>query len=152
MTSIRNLALAAVATALCLAGPAARAAADHSSHHPAASASAPGDAQGAAEEASRMDEHMKHMREMHEKMMNAKTPEERSALRAEHMKAMQDGMAMMGGAGAGGGMQCHGAKQGKGAMHDNMAAHHEAIEKRLDMMQSMMQMMLDRLPATPAKQ
>jgi hypothetical protein len=49
-------------------------------------------------------------------------------------------------------MQCHGAKQGKGSMHDNMAAHHEAIEKRLDMMQSMMQMMLDRLPATPAKQ
>jgi len=98
-----------------------------------------------------MDEHMKHMREMHEKMMNAKTPEERSALRAEHMKAMQEGMAMMGGAGAGG-MQCHGAKQGKGSMHDNMAAHHEAIEKRLDMMQSMMQMMLDRLPATPAKQ
>ncbi len=35
------------------------------------------------------------MREMHEKMMNAKSPNERSNLMAEHMKAMRDGMAMM---------------------------------------------------------
>ena len=32
---------------------------------------------------------------MHEKMMNAKTPQERSKLMAEHMKAMQNGMSMM---------------------------------------------------------
>ena len=32
---------------------------------------------------------------MHQKMMNAKTPAERQALMADHMKAMQGGMAMM---------------------------------------------------------
>jgi hypothetical protein len=36
------------------------------------------------------------MQEMHEKMMAARTPAERQALMADHMKAMQDGMAMMG--------------------------------------------------------
>ncbi|MBH2018787.1 MAG: hypothetical protein I8H91_04345, partial [Burkholderiales bacterium] len=45
----------------------------------------------------KMDAQMKTMQAMHEKMMNAKTPEERSQLMAEHMKTMQDGMAMMDG-------------------------------------------------------
>jgi hypothetical protein len=98
-----------------------------------------------------MGEHMKRMHEMHEKMMQASTPEERSALMSEHMKLMQDGMAMMGGMGAGG-MRCQGGKPGKGPMHDNMAAHHEMMEKRMEMMQSMMQMMLDRMSTAPAKQ
>ena len=35
------------------------------------------------------------MRAMHEKMAAAKTPQERQALMAEHMKTMQDGMRMM---------------------------------------------------------
>lgn len=43
----------------------------------------------------RMDMQTRTMQEMHEKMMNAKTPEERSKLMAEHMKSMQDGMKMM---------------------------------------------------------
>ncbi len=38
---------------------------------------------------------MQAMKAMHEKMMNAKTPEERSALMAEHMQTMRDGMGMM---------------------------------------------------------
>ena len=41
------------------------------------------------------DPRMKAMKDMHQKMMNAKTPAERQALMADHMKAMQDGMAMM---------------------------------------------------------
>ena len=45
---------------------------------------------------SKMDAQMKKMREMHEKMVAAKTPEERSKLMAEHVKTMQDGMQMMG--------------------------------------------------------
>ncbi len=40
---------------------------------------------------------MKAMQGMHVKMMNAKIPEDRSNLMAEHMKIMQDGMVMMGG-------------------------------------------------------
>ena len=38
---------------------------------------------------------MTRMREMHEKMLAAKTPEERQELMAEHMKVMQDSMGIM---------------------------------------------------------
>lgn len=68
---------------------------------------------------------MKSMRAMHEKMMAAKTPDERQALMGEHMKAMQDGMAMMG--------QMN-APDGKGGTRMSP----EMIGKRMDMMQMMM--------------
>jgi hypothetical protein len=92
-----------------------------------------------------MDTQMKAMQEMHDKMMAAKTPEERNALMAEHMKTMQDGLAMMNGMSSGGmgGMKC--------GMKGDMAEHHQMMEKRMEMMQSMMQMMMDRLPVTPSK-
>ena len=98
----------------------------------------------------KMDAQMKTMQAMHEKMMNAKTPEERSKLMAEHMKAMQDGMAMMdgmSGAGMGGmkGMQCMQGMQG------DMGTHQQMMEKRMEMMQTMMKMMMDRMPAAPTK-
>jgi hypothetical protein len=92
-----------------------------------------------AERMSKMDAHMKAMREMHDKMARARTPEERNALMADHMKLMQDGMAMMGGMGPGG---MHG-------MGGDMAGHQQMMEKRMEMMQSMMQMMMDRMPAAP---
>ena len=93
----------------------------------------------APDQMARMDAQMKTMRNMHEKMMNAKTPEERNKLMAEHMKAMQDGMAMMGG------------MKGMQGMTGDMGPRPQMMEKRMDMMQSMMQMMMDRLPAEPAK-
>jgi hypothetical protein len=92
-----------------------------------------------------MDKHMQAMREMHDKMARARTPEERNALMAEHMKLMQDGMSMMGGMGPGG-MKGMG---GMGAMSGDMAGHQQMMEKRMEMMQSMMQMMMDRMPAAP---
>ncbi len=97
----------------------------------------------------KMDERMVAMREMHEKMTRARTPEEKSALMAEHMKLMQDGMAMMGGMGPGamGGMD---GMKDKGPMSGDMAMHGQ-MEKRMEMMQSMMQMMMDRMPQSPAK-
>ena len=77
---------------------------------------------------------MKSMKEMHAKMMAAKTVEERQALMGEHMKTMQDGMAMMG--------QMKGEKSGMSP---------DAMGKRMDMMEMMMQMMMDREAAhTPA--
>lgn len=94
-----------------------------------------------------MDTQIKAMREMHEKLVNAKTPEERNALMAAQMKTMQEGMAtmnMMGGAGMGG-MQ--GGKPAPGDMNQRQ----QMMEKRMDMMQSMMQMMVDRIPPAPAK-
>jgi len=80
---------------------------------------------------------MKAMQEMHEKMMNAKTPEERQALMTDHMKAMHDGMGMMKG------------MSGKGAPADITQRQH-TLEKRMDTMQMMMEMMMDRLPPQPA--
>ena len=95
----------------------------------------------------KMDAQMKTMQGMHEKMMSAKTPEERSKLMAEHMKTMQDGMAMMGGM-SGSGM---GDMKSMPGMAGDMGARHQMMEKRMEMMQTMMKMMMDRLPATPAK-
>lgn len=136
----------------------AQAADEHKAHHPAGSTppasaqmKAPAKPMGAGPMAgmTKMDEHMKSMQAMHEKMMAAKTPEERQALMDEHMKLMQDGMGMMQQMGAG--MQGMGGMQGGKGMSSNMAERHQMMEKRMEMMQSMMQMMMDRLPATPTK-
>lgn len=95
----------------------------------------------------RMDAQMKTMREMHEKMISAKTPEERSKLKAEHMKTMQDGMKMMGSM-SGAGM---GDMKGIPGMTGDMGARQQMMEKRMEMMQTMMPMMMDQMPAAPAK-
>ena len=99
---------------------------------------------------------MKAMQEMHQKMMGAKTPEERQALMAEHMKAMQGGMAMMKemhgmpGMGAPGGMAgMAGMGDGKGMPMD-MAKRHQMMTDHMAMMQMMMTMMADRMPPAPA--
>lgn len=136
----------------------AQTAEEHKAHQPAGSAP-PASTQmkvvakptGAGQMAgmAKMDEHMKAMQAMHEKMMAAKTPQERQALMGEHMKLMQDGMGMMQQMGAG--MQGMGGMQGGKGMPDNMAERHQLMEKRMEMMESMMQMMMDRLPATLTK-
>ena len=116
----------------------------HQAHHPAGAASAPvakSMPRKAGPDMARMDTQMKAMGAMHDKMMAAKTPEERNALMAEHMKTMQDGMAMMNGMSPG----------GMGAMKGDMATRQQMVEKHMEMMQSMMQMMMDRTPAVPAK-
>ena len=116
----------------------------HQAHHPAGAASAPAPKATpgkARPEMARMDSQMKAMREMHDKMMGAKTPEDRSALMADHMKTMQDGMSMMGEMSAG----------GMGSMKGDMAGRHQMMEKHMEMMQATMQMMMDRLPTAPMK-
>jgi hypothetical protein len=111
-----------------------------------------------------MDERIKAMQAMHQKMRNANTPAERQALVAEHMKAMQGGMAMMkemharhGGAASGGmgmmaapsgGAPMAGMGDGKG-MAGDMAKHHQMMAEHMAMMQMMMDMMADRMPPTP---
>jgi len=139
-------------------GVMAQTADEHKAHHPAGSTSpASANMKAAAKPTgagpmaamAKMDEHMKAMQAMHEKMLAAKTPEERQALMDEHMKLMQDGMGMMQQMGAG--MQGMGGMQAGKSMPVNMAERQQMMEKRMQMMESMMQMMLDRLPATPAK-
>ena len=101
-----------------------------------------------------MEPRMKAMKDMHQKMMAAKSPAERQALMADHMKAMQDGMAMMKGMGGMAGMGAMGSMggamgDGKG-MPAEMAKRHQMMEGRMEMMQMMMEMMMQRLPNPPS--
>ena len=121
----------------------------HKGHHPAGSASTSKSTSGkTTPEMAQMDNQMKAMREMHDKMMAAKTPAERDALMAEHMKTMKEGMGMMKGMGGMGGMA---GTQAKGTPSD-MTQRQSMMEQRMDMMLSMMEMMVDRLPQSSAKQ
>ena len=136
----------------------------HKGHHPAGSApmskAMPGKT---TPEMARMANHMKAMQEMHDKMMAAKTSEERNALMAEHMKTMQEGMAAMKSMGGMSGMSGMGGMSGMNGMGGmsgmahakatpaTMAQRQTMMEQRMDMMQSMMEMMADRLPQMPAK-
>lgn len=113
----------------------------HAGHHPAAAAAAPPSKAvpgKSAADMARMDNQTKSMAQMHDKMLAAKTPEERNALMAEHMKTMQEGMSMMNGMSPGG-------------MKGDMATRQQMTEKHMAMMGATMQMMMDRLPAAPAK-
>ena len=95
-----------------------------------------------------MEPRMKAMQEMHQKMMSTKTSEERQALMAEHMKAMQGGMSMM--KEMHGGMpDMAGMGHGKGTPAD-MAKRHQMMSDHMVMMQLMMDMMTDRMPPAPA--
>jgi hypothetical protein len=133
---MRSTLVLASALALSMAAS-AQSAQDHAAHHPeAASAAKAAPAKPVAPAPGQMDAQMKSMREMHDKMMAARTPEERQALMAEHMKVMQDGMAMMG--------RMKGGKPGNG-----MSMNPETMGKRMDMMEMMMQMMMDREAARP---
>jgi hypothetical protein len=97
-----------------------------------------------------MEPRMKAMKDMHQKMMAARSPAERQALMADHMKAMQEGMAMM--------KETHGGMQGMGGMDHRkgmsvgMAQRHRMMTDHMAMMQMMMDMMMQRMPASPADQ
>lgn len=115
---------------------------DHKAHHPEEAVSQPADNSVPAKPAAstedtrqRMEMQMKNMQEMHDKMMNAKTPEEREALMEEHMKTMQSGMAMM---------KEMSSQQGNMGDQSNM-------QMCMDMMEMMMQMMTDRMSTMPAQ-
>ncbi|MEO8408018.1 MAG: hypothetical protein ABI476_06260 [Oxalobacteraceae bacterium] len=118
-------------------------------HHPAAakpvvsstskSAMPPAKQSGeAGMQTQQMDQMMQRMQDMHDKMMSAKTPEERQKLMDEHRTLMQDGMVMMKSMGGKGCSMMSGAGAG------GMMMGQDAMEKRMDMMQMMMQMMMDR--------
>jgi len=115
------------------------AASAHASHHPGAPSTAP--MPGMQDRMKAMQE----MQEMHDKMMNAKTPAERDALMAEHMKSMQGGMDMMKR------MGCM-APMGAGAAMSggDMAQRQQTMAGCTQMMQMMMEMMGQRMPNAPA--
>jgi hypothetical protein len=153
MTHIRNSLIGLCVAAAAMSGLAQNAD-EHKDHHPAGTTSTAATAKKSpaksvnADKMASMDKQMKDMQVMHEKMASAKTPEERQALMAEHMKMMQDSMGMMKQMG---GMSGMGGMQGGKGMSGNMADRQQMMEKRMDMMESMMQMMIDRTPSAPAK-
>ncbi|WP_138517146.1 hypothetical protein [Rhodoferax bucti] len=165
MTTLRHTVLTlAIATASL--GAIAQTDAEHTQHHAAEPAKktlkAPASKSSSkpSEALVAMDVKIKAMREMHEKMMTAKTPEERKALMVDHMKTMQDSMSMMEKMDSMGGMSMMGDMKGmsskgadgkQGGMSMDMVTHHEAMQKRMEMMTTMMQMMMDRMPASPAQ-
>ncbi len=113
---------------------------------------APGHSMASPERKAAMDAQMKTMHDMHTKMTNAKTPEERQALMADHMKAMQGGMSMMKSMSGMSGMSGMDAKASQPAMPADMAEHKKMMGQHMAMMQMMMDMMQQRMPASPAKQ
>jgi hypothetical protein len=159
MTTFRQTVLSLFMTAAAF-GAYAQTDAEHAQHHPSGTTQKASKATVAKaksmlkESIVAMDSKMEMMRVMHEKMIAANTPEERKALMADHMKAMQDGMNMMGSMASMGGMKDMGGMDSganKGEMRMDMVGHHEMMEKRMEMMTTMMQMMMDRLPDDPAK-
>ena len=107
---------------------------------------APANNMASPERMAAMEVQMKTMHDMHIRMKNAKTPEERQALMADHMKAMQGGMGMMKGMSGMGGMG------GQAGMPANMASHQKMMGQHMSMMEMMLDMMQQRMPAAPANQ
>lgn len=92
-----------------------------------------------------MDEHMKKMQALHDKMMSAGTPEERRKVMDEQRKEMQSGMAMMNQMMPGGGMMGNmgGGMMGQKGQPADATSQMQMMQKRMDMMQMMMQTMMD---------
>jgi hypothetical protein len=92
-----------------------------------------------------MDEHMAKMQTLHDKMASAATPEERQGVMQDQRQEMQRGMTMMhdmhqgdspmGGAGMG--------NSGQTGKPVDPKVRMQMMEKRIDMMQMMMQSMQD---------
>ena len=162
-------------TALSVAALAAACTSPGNTHATAPSAGMANMPMGASVSMAAMEPRMKALHEMHQKMKKA-APAERQALMADHMKAMQDGMAMMkemhamhgsggmgstGGTGGMGGMGMMGSQggaapmagmgDGKG-MHADMAKRHQLMSNHMALMQMMMDMMADRMPPAAVTQ
>ena len=111
---------------------------------------------------SQMQENMKKMQQQMEKLRATTDPKERQKLMQEHMQTMQENMKAMRSMGGpmmmGSGQRGGTAGMAKGG-HKDMAGgdtmkHHEMMEKRMDMMQMMMEQMMQHDQATqsmPAK-
>ncbi|MBI5910068.1 MAG: hypothetical protein HY848_08960 [Betaproteobacteria bacterium] len=106
-----------------------------------------------------MQENMKKMQQQMEKLRATTDPKERQKLMQEHMQTMLENMKAM--RGMGGPMMMGGAQPGgtakdghKHAAGGDMMQHHATMEKRMDMMQMMMEQMMQHdqaMESMPAK-
>ena len=93
------------------------------------------------EQISRLQENMKTLQQQMEKLRATTDPKERRKLMQEHVQAMQENMTTMHGMG-GPTMGCDqrvGTAKGrhKDEAPDDMMKHHEMMEKRMDMLQKL---------------
>lgn len=147
---------------------------DHAAHHPEGAASSPVantqalPANTQTPVPDKFAQQMQMMQDMHKRMQAARTPGEKQALMGEHMRLMQSGMEMMSQTGQGSGGTAMGGMgggpsagtagnppdqagpAGMGGMNGMMAMH-GSMERRMAMMEQMMQMMVDREGAMPRK-
>ena len=150
---MKNRLPAVVLTAALLAAPIASLAQQPAPdpHGHDAKATSPTGTESSGQAMRTMDEHMKKMQSLHERMANASTPDERQKLMEEARKEMHEGMASMGPMMQGGAMGARG--MGGKAPSADAGTRMQMMEKRMDMMQMMMQMMMDRqesmVPAAP---
>ncbi len=131
---------------------------DHSGHHPSGSpAAAPGLAQPTPMAPDAFEKQMGVMQDMHQRMRLAKTQAERAALMKEHTRLLQESMAMISQMRGKGAMPppapTAGAGQGAPGMPcmTGMEDMHKHMDRRMAMMEQVLQMMVDREVASPRK-
>lgn len=134
---MKSILLFAFSLTIAAATPSTMAAdqAEHNQHHSDASqakTSLQNAPKSSSVQVTKMDAQMQSMRDMHEKMMNAKTPDERNGLMSDQMKTMQDGMSMMKG------------MMGAASTSQKIMSPQQ-MQQQMEMMQTMMQMMMDRM-------
>jgi hypothetical protein len=114
--------------------------------NPAAVVPQSGSSMGMSGQMAQMDEHMQIMKALHEKMMSATTPEARQIVMDKQREEMQGCMAMMNQMTKDNGKM--GAMRGKmmepKTVPSDTNAQMEMMQKRMDMMEMMMQTMMDR--------
>ena len=112
--------------------------------NPSAPIMQPGSSMRMGGQMEQMDEHMKTMQALHEKMASATTPEERQRVMTEQRTEMQSCMGMMTQMHSGGMMGgMDGSKMAQKGKPVDQKTHMQMMEKRMDMMQMMMQSMMD---------
>ena len=158
----KSLAIAVGATLALAAGISLAQDAKAPASNPNATATQSASSTNLSSQMGQMDEHMKKMQALHDKMTSATTPAERQKVMDEQRQEMHASMAMMnpmmhGGAKTGG--MGAGMMGQKGEPAD-AGAQMQMMQKRMDMMQMMMQTMMDqpgmmagprRLDAPPKK-
>lgn len=144
---MKRLTLTALAASIAFSFPALA----EEAHHPEKAAAAkPVAAQPAEASVTKMQGNLKKMQAQLDRVAKAKTPEERQQAMAEHMKTMHENMmagkAMMMGEGMGCPMMKDGMMGGmpEGTSSANPAERMQSMEKRMDMMQMMMEQMARR--------
>ena len=141
----KSLAMAVGTVALLAAGMPFAQDAKAPASKPNATAMQSGSSMNMGGQMGQMDEHMQKMKALHEKMTSAATPEERQKVMDEQRQEMQAGMSMMNQMMQGGGMMGSaggGMMEQKGKPAD-ANAQIPMMQKRMDMMQMMMQTMMD---------